>query len=99
MPDALLLALIAYETGVTSRERDGARGRGLFIMTRKSTRNTGKHWSPSEVGTLRDLAARNTPTRVIGVKLGRTADAIQSKASTESISLKPTNQSPYGTKK
>lgn len=67
-------------------------------MTTKSTRNSGKSWSPGEVGTLRDLAARNTPTRVIGIKLGRSEDAVQSKASEKGISLKPTNQSPYGTK-
>lgn len=37
------------------------------------------------------------PTRVIGVHLGRSEDAVRNKASEESISLKPTNQSPYGT--
>jgi hypothetical protein len=41
------------------------------------------------------LAKENTPTRVIGLKLGRTEDAVRSKASEEGISLKPTNQSPY----
>ena len=45
------------------------------------------------------LAAKNTPTRVIGFKLGRTEGAIRTKASEEHISLKPTNQSPYGSKK
>lgn len=45
------------------------------------------------------LAAKNTPTRVIGLKLGRSESAVYSKASEKSISLKPTNQSPYGTKK
>jgi len=68
-------------------------------MTTKSTRNSGKQWSSGEVRTLQDLAARNTPTRVIGVKLGRSEGAVQSKASDEGISLKPTNQSPYGTRK
>lgn len=61
----------------------------------KSTRNTGKLWSPSEVKQLNKLAEGNTPTRVIGLKLGRTPGAVQSKASQEGISLKPTNQSPY----
>jgi hypothetical protein len=45
------------------------------------------------------LADQNTPTRVIGLKLGRTEDSVQAKASEESISLKPTNQSPYNRKK
>ena len=65
----------------------------------KSTRNTGKAWSGEQVSQLRQLAKNNTPTRVIGLKLGRTAAAVQTKASEKGISLKPTNQSPYGTKK
>ena len=64
----------------------------------KSTRNSGKSWTPGEVKQLGELAKGNTPTRVIGLKLGRTPDAVATKASTEGISLKPTNQSPYGTK-
>ena len=61
----------------------------------KSTRNSGKRWSSNDVSSLRKLANGNTPTRVIGLKLGRTANAVQSKASSIGISLKPTNQSPY----
>ncbi|HQI29226.1 MAG TPA: hypothetical protein PLT20_14165 [Sedimentisphaerales bacterium] len=65
----------------------------------KSTRNTGKQWTSSDVKELRQMAKENTPTRVMGLKLGRTPAAVQSKASEKGISLKPTNQSPYGTKK
>lgn len=65
----------------------------------KSTRNTGKRWTPQAEKQLEDLAARNTPTRVIGLKLGRSEDAVRNKASELDVSLKPTNQSPYGTKK
>lgn len=61
----------------------------------KSTRNTGKTWSRSDVQQLAKLAEQNTPTRVIGLKLGRTEAAIYSKASDANIPLKPTNQSPY----
>ncbi len=64
----------------------------------KYNRNTGKTWSPAEVKALRALAKGNTPTRVIGFKLGRTPDAVQSKASEKNISLRPSNQSPYGKK-
>ena len=64
----------------------------------KSTRNTGKPWTATHTSQLRQLAQQNTPTRVIGLKLGRTPAAVQTKASMEGISLKPTNQSPYGTK-
>jgi hypothetical protein len=65
----------------------------------KSTRNTGKPWSGSQVSQLKQFAKQNTPTRVIGFKLGRTPEAVYAKASQKGISLKPTNQSPYGTKK
>lgn len=65
----------------------------------KSTRNTGKTWTVAELSQLRQLAKQNTPTRVIGLKLGRTEDAVRAKASNENISLKPTNQSPYGTRR
>lgn len=58
-------------------------------------RNTGDPWSDDDVRKLRELADENTPTRVIGLKLGRTEDAVYSKASAEGISLKPVNQSPY----
>jgi hypothetical protein len=65
----------------------------------KYTRNAGKPWTPAQVFQLKQLARQNTPTRVIGLKLGRPEGGIYAKASEEGISLKPTNQSPYGTKK
>jgi len=58
-----------------------------------------QEWSPSEVKQLGQLAKQNTPTRVAALKLGRTPAAVQQKASVEGISLKPTNQRPYGTRK
>lgn len=65
----------------------------------KTPPNSGKAWDAQQISELRDLSRHNTPTRVIGLKMGRSADSIQSKASEKGISLKPTNQSPYGTKK
>ena len=65
----------------------------------KTPPNHNKGWSGSDVSKLRQLARENTPTRVIGLKLGRTPDAVASKASDENISLKPTNQSPYNRRK
>jgi len=61
----------------------------------KSTRNTGKPWTNTDVEKLKNLIGGNTPTRVIGLKLGRTANAVYSKASDLDLSLKPTNQPPY----
>jgi hypothetical protein len=65
----------------------------------KYNRNSGKEWTSSEVSNLRSLAQHNTPTRVIGLKLGRTEAAVRSKASAEGVSLQPANQSPYNRKK
>jgi len=61
----------------------------------KSTRNKGKRWASSDEARLKNLAKKNTPTGVIGLKLGRTSDGVRSKAQDLGISLKPTNQSPY----
>lgn len=61
--------------------------------------NHGKSWSNSDNNQLKQLASGNTPTRVIGLKMGRTPGAVQGHASDIGLSLKPTNQSPYGTKK
>ena len=61
----------------------------------KSTRNSGTRWSQADVASMRQLAKENTPTRVIGLKLGRSEAAIYAKAAELDISLKPTNQSPY----
>ncbi len=65
----------------------------------KYIRNAGKQWKTSEVRQLKQLAKGNTPTRVIGLKLGRPEGGVRAKASEEDISLRPWNQSPYGTKK
>lgn len=65
----------------------------------KYNRNSGKSWDSKEVSVLRSLATKNTPTRVISLKLGRTPGAVASKASEKNISLKPTNQRPYNKRK
>jgi hypothetical protein len=62
-------------------------------------KRSGQEWTPAEVQELDKLAAGNTPTRIIGLKLGRTEAGVRGKASEEGISLKPTNQRPYGTRK
>jgi hypothetical protein len=62
-------------------------------------KNHNKPWSSKDQHQLRELASGNTPTRVIGIKMGRTPDAVESQASKQGTSLKPTNQSPYNRKK
>lgn len=63
------------------------------------TRNSGKEWTPKDVRDLKQLARENTPTKIIGLKLGRTEGAVRNVASDNNISLKPTNQSPYNRRK
>ncbi|MEX2109067.1 MAG: hypothetical protein WD802_00490 [Gemmatimonadaceae bacterium] len=64
----------------------------------KQPPNHGKPWTGPQVKQLESLAKGNTPTRIIGLKLGRTEDSIYAKASDENISLAPTNQRPYNKK-
>lgn len=65
----------------------------------KKPSNHGKPWTPPQEQQLKQLAKENTPTRVMGLKLGRTEDSVQSKAGELGVSLKPTNQSPYNRRK
>lgn len=65
----------------------------------KYIRNAGKQWTLKEKQQLTQLAHKNTPTRVIGLKLGRPEGGVRSKASELDISLHPTNQSPYNRRK
>lgn len=60
-------------------------------------KNHGKSWSSADLSQLKREVRQNTPTRVLGLHLGRTPAAVQHKVSQEGISLKPTNQRPYGT--
>jgi len=65
----------------------------------KYNRNSRKRWTPSDESKLKKLAKSNTPTGVIGLKLGRTESAVYNKASELDVNLKPTNQSPYNRRK
>jgi hypothetical protein len=49
-------------------------------MKSKYIRNAGKQWTPSETAQLRQLAKDNTPTRVIGLKLGRPEAGVKSES-------------------
>ncbi len=68
-------------------------------MTKEYIRNAGKQWTPTEVSKLKELAKGNTPTRVIGLKLGRPVAGVRAKASEKSVKLAPPNQSPYNRRK
>lgn len=67
-------------------------------MTR-TPKNHRKKWTVQDIKQLKKLVDQNTPTRVIGLKLGRTENSVRSTASKNDISLKPTNQSPYNRRK
>jgi hypothetical protein len=64
----------------------------------KKPANHGKPWTAAQEKQLKQLAEGNTPTRVIGLKTGRTEDAVYAKASELRVSLDPPNQKPYGTR-
>jgi len=68
-------------------------------MTKNYIRNAGKQWTPAEEKQLKSLSKENTPTRVIGLKLGRPEGGVRNKASELGVSLRPTNQSPYSRRK
>lgn len=56
--------------------------------------------NPGRTGSTRGPDKRRAPpTQVFGLKMGRSPEAIYGQASKAGISLKPTNQAPYGTKK
>ena len=63
-------------------------------MAKKPT-NSGKTCTQADISQLKKEALSNTPTRVIGLHMKRTPEAISAKASELGVSLKPTNQSPY----
>lgn len=60
----------------------------------KYKRNMRKPWTRDDTKTLKQLAKENTPTRIIGLKMGRTVPVVRYRARTEGVSLKPVNQSP-----
>ncbi len=70
-----------------------------LIDNPKSTRKSGLPWTSEDEKSLRQLARENTPTRVIGLKLGRTENGVRAKAKELNLSLKPVNQPPYTRRK
>lgn len=64
----------------------------------KKPPNQGKDWTSKDEAQLKKLIKEDTPTRVMGLKLGRTPAAVQQHANEQGLSTKPTNQSPYGNK-
>ena len=65
----------------------------------KKPSNHQKPWTGVQEQQLRKLVRENTPTRVMGLKLGRTPEAVQQHANEIGLSTKPTNQSPYDRRK
>jgi hypothetical protein len=65
----------------------------------KEPKNHGQPWSGADEKALKQMAKENTPTRVMGFKLGRTPEAVEAKAADLGVSLKPVNQSPYNRQK
>jgi putative transcriptional regulator len=91
----------AYLRVIAAEPETTAQVHGIHQRARRSAsiRTTATPWTQAEVKQLGQLARENTPTRVIGLKLGRTEGAVHKKASEDGISLKSTNQSPYNRRK
>lgn len=68
-------------------------------VKKKQPENSGKPITQVDVNKLSALAMHNTPTGLIAYKMGRTKRSIYKIASDNSISLHPTNKSPYNRKK
>jgi hypothetical protein len=84
------------EVRVNLTKKGGAKSSKSGSKSRRtSSSNTGKPWTPIQVKQLRQLASQNTPTRVIGLKLGRTENAVRTKASEKGVSLRSKHQSSY----
>ena len=86
---------IAQSYRRTSSETNDTRVGGRVSQPPHYLRNAGRRWSQGEVATLRTLAQQKTPTRVIGLRLGRSERAIYSKAFDERIALRTAEHSPY----
>ncbi len=65
----------------------------------KTPKKHGNEWTNQDLKQLQKLADQNTPTRLIALKMGRTENSIRGVASSNGISLKPTNHSPYNRRK
>ena len=65
----------------------------------KYNRNLGKPITKVDIQKVNQLAKKNTPTRIIGLEIGRTEASVRKIASENKISLRPTNQSPYNRRK
>jgi hypothetical protein len=88
------MALARRKTASWRRPGSPIGRRGPRKANPRYKRNTREPWARGDIQMLRQLARQNTPTRVIGLKLGRTATSVRSKAQREGISLKPVNRSP-----
>lgn len=64
----------------------------------KTPENNGKKWTKEDLDKLKKLSKGNTPTGLIAHELKRSESSIRAKSSQVSVSLKPTNKSPYDTK-
>lgn len=65
----------------------------------KTPSKAGTQWTAADEAKLKALAKGNTPTPLIAYKLDRTPVAVQAKATSMNVSLKPVNKSPYNRRK
>jgi hypothetical protein len=59
-----------------------------MMMAGKRRMNHDKPWTPEDVNMLKQLVRAYIPARVIGLRLGRTEDAIYSKVDVEGLTMR-----------
>ena len=89
--DELVVFFDSHDMGEYWEQLPEAEVQVSLARRNASSSNTGKRWTPAQLKQLRQLAKQNTPTRVIGQKLGRTENAVRTKASEKGVSLKLKN--------
>jgi hypothetical protein len=65
----------------------------------KKPENSRKTWMSHDVAELKKELKQNTPTRVIGLHLERSASAVQQKTNELGLSTKPVNRPPRSPKR
>jgi predicted RNase H-like HicB family nuclease len=88
--------------GESRRIAQALSGQGVFISHTNADFfadfETNQSWASSDVNKLRQLAEQNTPTRIIGLKLGRSEASVYKTASEKGIPLRETEQGSYRTR-
>jgi hypothetical protein len=88
---------VAKATKATKTAKKAAPKKVAKKVAKKASNQTAparQEWTPAALKELKVLIKQNTPTRLIALKLNRSAASIYNKVAKEGLSLAPTNRSP-----